>query len=172
MWPNKYEERWKRGDAWIQVYARELMEKGIFPANFDYFSHKEIEWVIKYKENLPYRIYRNIITIPRQGIVRGCGIFLLLELLVMLGAFIIEVYPSELWWVVNMVFKIAEYLCLGVVLGFIFFILYILDVFGRLLRWFNELMDAFVDEGIPALLNIFQWVMFGWLVKILFETLL
>ncbi len=148
------------------------MEKGIFHANFDYFSHKEIEWVIKYKENLLYRIYRNIITIPRQGIVRGCGIFLLLELLVLSGVFIIEVYPSETWWVVKMAFKITGYLCLGVVLSFIYLILHVSDAFSRLFRWFNELMDTFVDEGIPALLNIFQWVMIGGLIKILLETLL
>ena len=151
-----FNERWKRGESGIQVYARELMANGIFPANFDYFSHKEIEWVIKYKENLPYRIYRNIITIPRQGIVRGCGIFLLLELLVLLVAFIIGIYPSETWWVVKIAFKIAGYLCLGVVLSFVYLILHVMDAFNRLFRWFDNLMDAFVDEGIPALLNIFQ----------------
>lgn len=148
-------------------YSEELIAKGIFSQDFDITSRKDESKIIRYENNIAYRIFRNIITIPRQGIVRGCGIFLLLEFLVLLGAFITEVYPSELWRIVNMSFKIAGYLCLGVVLGFIFLVLHILDAFGRFFRWFDNLMDAFVNEGIPALLNIFEWMLFWWSIKIL-----
>ncbi len=176
-----YQDMIKAFNKRIKKHSEELIAKGIFSQDFDITSQEDEDKIIRYENNIAYRIYRNIITIPRQGIARGCSIFLLLELLVLLVAFIIGIYPSETWWVVKMAFKIAVYLGVGAVICYTLFICVIISeeiksvlafLISRLFRWFDNLMDSFVDEGIPALLNIFQWVMFGWLVKILFETLL
>lgn len=72
---NKYIIMWQEGRLPMQLLAKILMEKGISPKDFDYTSHKKMSFVVKYNQNILYRIYRNVITFPRQCLIKSAKIF-------------------------------------------------------------------------------------------------
>ncbi|MBR1825207.1 MAG: hypothetical protein IJ770_01310 [Alphaproteobacteria bacterium] len=164
-----------------QKRAEELINKGIFSSSFDITSNEELDKLWKYENNILYRIYRNIITIPRQGILRGCGIFLLLEIIVFVSVFLFEAYPHAIWSIlqaIDYIFSAIENILsviwritiwcskpMAIILGF--YILFQEKTLSILEKW----TDKFVDEVIPFLLHILYLLWMGAPIAILLKSL-
>ena len=47
---NKYDKMWQEGKMPMQQFAKELIEKGIIPADLDYKSYEAVQLAIKYNQ--------------------------------------------------------------------------------------------------------------------------